>query len=158
VQDCPGKRKAAQTEMQMSVYRPSSSWPGLSRPSTRRRCKQLLRLAAASGRGCPAQGHGCPVRFVEDIGAPNSLPPCGGGPGRGVARTSQKMGLCEDSERSARPPSLTLPHKGGGNSSVPFVPRIHIPRDADRLNPQRSVGSPSCVDFLNRTVVAQGRA
>src|SRR5580692_7283637 len=62
-----------------------------------------------------------------------------------------------DSERSARPPSLTLPHKGGGNSSVPFVPRIHVLRDADRLNPQRSVGSPSCVDFLNRTDVGQAR-
>jgi len=42
-----------------------SSWPGLSRPSqgdceaivrTRRRYKQPLRLAAASRRGCPAQG------------------------------------------------------------------------------------------------------
>jgi hypothetical protein len=29
--------------------------------------------------------------------------------------TSQNMGLFEDLERSARPPSLTLPHKGGGN-------------------------------------------
>ncbi len=42
-----------------------------------------------------------------------SLPPCGGGPGRGVAANS---------EDAASPLSLTLPHKGGGNmQSEPHI-------------------------------------
>jgi hypothetical protein len=46
---------------------PSTSWPGLSRPSTRRRCKQRLKLPMASGLGCPAQGDGCPVQQKSPV-------------------------------------------------------------------------------------------
>src|SRR5258708_2257030 len=48
-------------------------------------------------------------------GHTRSLPPCGGGLGRGVAQTS-KVRRFEPLylERSARPPSPALPQKGGG--------------------------------------------
>jgi hypothetical protein len=43
------------------------------------------------------------------------LPPCGGGPGRGVAASdgvTVRLDLTADTTRAA-PPSLTLPRKGG---------------------------------------------
>src|ERR1700675_4407202 len=40
----------------------------------------------------------------------NSLPPCGGGSGRGY----------RESGAHGYPPSLTLPHKGGGNDGEPL--------------------------------------
>src|SRR5262249_20737751 len=43
--------------------------------------------------------------------AAGSLPPCGGGPGRGVEKRVDVAGV---------PPSLTLPHKGGGNRPSPW--------------------------------------
>jgi hypothetical protein len=92
---------------------------------------------------CPALCYGCPVG-VFGVGAANSLPPCGGGPGRGVAQTSQNVGLHKVLERSARPPSLTLPHKGGGNPRIQLVARIRVPRGANRVSLQRSMASPSC--------------
>jgi hypothetical protein len=59
---CPGNEKLRKRRRNWVVHDPSASWPGLSRPPTRRRCGQLLKFAIASERGCPTQGHGCPVR------------------------------------------------------------------------------------------------
>src|SRR5262245_37152240 len=42
-----------------------------------------------------------------------SLPPCGGGLGRGVMRCDDGGAACE---RIALPPPLTPPHKGEGNT------------------------------------------
>src|ERR1700722_11827916 len=50
-----------------STRRPLTSWPGLSRPSTRRRRSQRLKGLTAYGRGCPAQGHGCPVELKSPV-------------------------------------------------------------------------------------------
>ena len=46
--------------------------------------------------------------------APLSLPPCGGGPGRGVAPRCLKESFTRSLDSFVRPPSLTLPHKGEG--------------------------------------------
>jgi hypothetical protein len=87
---------------------------------------------------------------------PSPSPPCGGRPGWGVALTSQNARPYGDSDRSARPPSLTLPHKGGGNSSIHLIARIRVRADANRLDPQRTLTSPNCADFPNRTAACRG--
>ena len=52
----------------------------------------------------------------------HSLPPCGGGPGRGVGPCLSGDRPCEGtSERSARPPTPARPHKGGGRAAAPAV-------------------------------------
>jgi hypothetical protein len=54
----------------------------------------------------------------------NSLPPCGGGLGRGVAPTSPNPRKGPYSVRLARPPSPALPHKGGGGSARRCLRRL----------------------------------
>jgi hypothetical protein len=139
----------------VAANRNGTAYSAAARPSGEQISVAALRLCNLRT-SCPALRHGCPVGVFGDVGAANSLPPCGGGPGRGVALTSEIVGLCNDSERSARPPSL--PHKGGGNPRIQLVARIRVPRGANRVSPQRSLASPSCADFLNRTAVALCRA
>ena len=58
------------------------------------------------------------MRAVRSKTCHFSLPPCGGGPGRGVAASdgaTVRLDLTADTTRAA-PPSLTLPRKGGGKS------------------------------------------
>lgn len=57
-----------------------------------------------------------PIARRETGVLPDAL--CGGGPGWGVARTSEFVRRRKIKLRgSARPPTLILPHKGGGNRS-----------------------------------------
>ena len=94
----------------------------------------LLALAASASRAAfggtwenvgESRGDGDALAPKQSANGP--LPPCGGGRGRGVAQASQNAGRCEDSDRSAQPPSLTLPHKGGGDSSTHSVVANFLP-------------------------------
>src|SRR5689334_15778130 len=81
-----------------------------------------LGLRCVSG-GCWRDSLFAPTRV-------RSLPPCGGGLGRGVAQ--QTVPVVVDARRtvsarenpSVAPPSLTLPHKGGGNGESAAVDRL----------------------------------
>src|SRR6478609_9167379 len=64
-----------------------------------------------------------------------SLPPCGGGLGRGVS-PANSVSRCPEAKRDREnprvaPPSLTLPHKGGGNgdsaAAAPKQPQPPVP-------------------------------
>ena len=46
------------------------------------------------------------------------LPPCGGGLGRGVARTHREISVKARTASAARPPTPALPHKGGGGRAL----------------------------------------
>jgi hypothetical protein len=97
----------------------SMSWRGVRQSGSCCACKAYAGTRRVSQ--LPLLRHGrtsstaVQLKFWRGGDAANSLPPCGGGPGWGVALTPRIVGPCEDSQRSARPPSLTLPHKGGGN-------------------------------------------
>src|SRR5712691_2091960 len=61
------------------------------------------------------------VLLSRPAGSACSLPPCGGGVGRGADRESRAGGL---------PPSLSLPHKGGGDDDreAAFAGKLGSPR------------------------------
>ncbi len=54
--------------------------------------------------------------WTGEIASAHSRPPCGGGSGWGVAPRYPIRAYGVDSRKGmAQPPSLALPHKGGGN-------------------------------------------
>jgi len=53
---------------------------------------------------------------IDGVSAP--APSCGGGQGWGVARTEEIVEGVAPVRRTARPPSLFLPHKGGGDARM----------------------------------------
>src|SRR5437660_11195732 len=81
-----------------------------------------------------------------------SLPPCGGGVGRGVVRRDNDRATCEG---IALPPPLTPPHKGEGNA--PSLPRCHLAKAVPSWAKRHAVSWPNAAFSWSKTAFVTGQ-